>query len=776
MKHFFTRMLAVVLSFGLATATAQTLPAAPATSLQGQNLKDWLRQNWYDGKRVELSYSAARGKMYNYVDNQSGRVVCVYSGYTETVKLDSSNTSPGVVSRINCEHTVPQSWFNEVVRMRSDIHHLFPTYDTWNSNRGSDPFAEIPDAQTQLWMRNTQSQTAIPTSNIDEYSEDTNSQFEPREDHKGNLARAVFYFYTMHQNQSFDPGKGVITAAADLNTLYQWHLADPVDARERERNRRAAKSQGNFNPYVAYPDLVARAWGFQVLPTFSFATATGSILEGNSGTAAYTVNVTIAPAPTAALTVQVGFEAANSTATSGQDFTFSSPQILTFAAGQTSQPVTVTVNGDTTPEADETVVLALSNPSSGAAVGGPAQHELTITNDDGAAPTIRFATAAGSIPEGNAGTSLYTVSVTLSGSAPSAAVTIPVTVSASGTSATSPDDYVLNTTSLTFSAGQASQTQTVTVTIVGDTQPEPNETVRLVLGTPTTGGAILGSPAAHVLTIANDDQAPANSPCTDLYFSEYVEGSATNTKALEIYNPSAAPISLSGIEVRLFANGATTPTATQALTGIIAPGDVYVIANTGVASPIVQAQADLQSSVCFFNGDDALLLMDGTDTLDIIGVIGQQPAGGWQLPGGGSTTNATIVRKASVQGGQKRWSNAAGEWQFLGTDVYTNVGSHTSTCATVTAATQAAPLNRGIEVFPNPAVGSLQVRLPGLRGRQTAVISLCNALGQEVLHYTQTLTATEAATLDVQAVTSGLYFVRVTAAGVRYTSRVAIQR
>jgi endonuclease I len=774
MKHFFSWMLGTALGLSALGATAQSLPAAPPATLQGQDLKDWLRQNWYDGRRVVLSYNDARGKMYNYIDNQSGRVVCVYSGYAENVRLDSSSTSTGVVDRINCEHTVPQSWFDEAVRMRSDIHHLFPTYDTWNSDRGSDPFAEIPDAQTQKWVRGTSSQSTIPTSNIDEYSEDTNSQFEPREDHKGNLARSIFYFYTMHQGQKFDPGKDVITAAANLSTLYQWHLADPVDARETERNRRTAKSQGNFNPYITYPDLVARAWGFQVLPTFSFSAATARIAEGNTGTSTYTATINVTPVPTTALTVQVGLDAANSTATTGSDFTFTTPQTLTFAPGQASQTLTVTINGDAQPEADETVVLTLRNPSSGGAVGGPASQELTITNDDGAAPTIRFAAATGSLTEGNTGSGTYTVNVTLSGSAPTAAVTIPVTVSTSGTTATSPADYSLSTTSVTFAAGQASQTVPVTVAVVGDAQPEPNETVRLVLGVPTTGGAVLGSPSAHVLTIANDDQAPAGSPCTDLFFSEYVEGSAGNTKAVEIYNPSPAPINLAGIEVHLFGNGSTSPTNTQALSGILAPGDVYVIANSGVSSPVVAGQADVQSSVGFFNGDDALLLLDGTDTLDIIGVIGQQPSGGWQLPGGGTTTNATLVRKATVNAGQKRWSLAAGEWQFVGTDVYAGVGSHTSGCITTTA-TKAAPLNFGIEVFPNPAAGSVQVRLPGLRGHHEASISLCNALGQEVLHRTQQISAADAGALPVYTLSNGLYTVRVTVDGVRYSRRVAVQ-
>ncbi|RFP65890.1 T9SS C-terminal target domain-containing protein [Hymenobacter lapidiphilus] len=549
-----------------------------------------------------------------------------------------------------------------------------------------------------------------------------------------------------------------------------------MDARERERNRRAAKSQGNFNPYIAYPDLVARAWGFQVLPTFAFATATGSIAEGNSGTSTYTTSVTISPAPTAPLTVQLSLVATTSTATNGQDFVFTTPQTLTFTAGQTTQPVTVIVNGDLTPEADETVVLALTNPSAGAAVGGPAQHELLILNDDGAAPTIQFAAAKGSLTEGNDNTTTYTVNVTLTGTAPTAAITVPVTVQAAGTTATTPADYTLTTTSLTFVAGQVNQTQTVTLTVAGDLLPEPNETVLLALGTPTTGGAVLGAIRTHELTILNDDVALPAAPCATLFFSEYIEAKVGNTKAVEIYNPSNATIDLEGITVSLFANGKTTPTATAELTGSIAPGDVYVIANSGVASPIVKAQTDLESNIGFFNGDDALLLMDGTDTLDIIGVIGQQPAGGWQLTGGGSTTDATLVRKATVNRGQKRWTNALTEWTPVGADVYDNIGRHTSNCVTITSTTGAARLGEGLEVFPNPATGRLQVRLPQLQGRQAAGISLYNMLGQQVLSRSQLLSAAEVATLDVQPLAEGLYLLRVTADGVTYTSRVEVRR
>ncbi|WP_153042545.1 endonuclease [Rufibacter ruber] len=290
MKKILHPLLALILFIWASQSlNAQTTPPA---SLGGAELKAWLRQNWYDGKRQVLDYGTARGRMYNYIDNYDNKVTCVYSGYQQSFTFSRTGTSTSIAN-INCEHTVPQSWFDEVVRMRSDIHHLFPTVDKWNSARGSDPFAEIPDRQTTTWIRGMTPVTSIPTSDIDEYSEDTNSQFEPREDHKGNLARAIFYFYTMHELQRFDPGMEQISAAANLQTLYQWHLQDPVDAREQERNNRVEEVQGNRNPYIDYPELVARAYGLTPVacsattqasqPVFSEASPTSFKLTWTNG-------------------------------------------------------------------------------------------------------------------------------------------------------------------------------------------------------------------------------------------------------------------------------------------------------------------------------------------------------------------------------------------------------------------------------------------------------------------------------------------------------------
>ena len=231
---------------------------APPSNLSGSSLRTWLKQNWYDGKFSQMGYNSARSAMYSYIDSENGTVYCVYTGFSQA----AANTT--YLNPINAEHTVPQSWFGSAEPMRSDVHHLFPTHGSVNSARSNYPFNEINDNSTTTWYGTTSSgsyttSSSIP-SNLNSYSERNGSIFEPREDHKGNLARAIFYFYTMYPTQA-----GSITnivSNGDLDVLYQWHLQDPVDATEVTRNDRCEQRQGNRNPYVDYPNLVAQAWGF----------------------------------------------------------------------------------------------------------------------------------------------------------------------------------------------------------------------------------------------------------------------------------------------------------------------------------------------------------------------------------------------------------------------------------------------------------------------------------------------------------------------------------
>jgi endonuclease I len=164
---------------------------------------------------------------------------------------------------IDTEHTWPQSK-GAMGQARSDMHHLYPTRREVNSSRGSDPFAEIPDAETDRWFRKNQMLTSIPTSNIDEYSEkdDIASLFESREDHKGNVARAMFYFYTMYKQEANSADPTFFPLQKDI--LYDWHRTDPVDSLESARTSLIATYQeGIKNPFIIDSSLVRRAYFYK---------------------------------------------------------------------------------------------------------------------------------------------------------------------------------------------------------------------------------------------------------------------------------------------------------------------------------------------------------------------------------------------------------------------------------------------------------------------------------------------------------------------------------
>ncbi|MFK8104935.1 MAG: endonuclease [Saprospiraceae bacterium] len=249
----------IIFSVLLLSTFFLTAQVAPPNNLSGSNLRNWLKANWYDGYHNTLGYSGvdgARSYMYNIIDNHQDSVTCVYSDYKEYRAYDTNRTAGTIgMTPINCEHTVPQSFFGEAEPMVSDIHHLFPTYQNWNSTRSNKAFGEIEDSSTDKWMYLDQSQSNVPTTNIEQYSESTTGVFEPKEDHKGNLARAIFYFYTMYPTEA-----GAISLIGDLYTLYTWHILDPITADEISRNEAIGVHQGNRNPFILYPARIKDAW------------------------------------------------------------------------------------------------------------------------------------------------------------------------------------------------------------------------------------------------------------------------------------------------------------------------------------------------------------------------------------------------------------------------------------------------------------------------------------------------------------------------------------
>ena len=208
-----------------------------------------------------LSYSQARRQMYTKIYNTNDSLECVYSGH----KLYVSQNDPdpiqtlimnGSPNGINCEHTFPQSMGAGDGNARSDMFHLYPCRSEVNSARGNYPFDEINDSSTDRWFINNTEQSFIPNANIDAFSEQIEGKFEPKETHKGNVARAMFYFFTMYKNQAnasfFNQQKDV---------LCEWHLMDPVDSLEWFRAQEIALFQdGKVNPFILDCSLLKRSY------------------------------------------------------------------------------------------------------------------------------------------------------------------------------------------------------------------------------------------------------------------------------------------------------------------------------------------------------------------------------------------------------------------------------------------------------------------------------------------------------------------------------------
>jgi uncharacterized repeat protein (TIGR01451 family) len=218
-----------------------------------------------------------------------------------------------------------------------------------------------------------------------------------------------------------------------------------------------------------------------------------SLNEGNAGTTSFTFTVSLS-APAGAGGVTFDIATADGTAVAPGDYTAKSLTGQTIPAGSSTYSFTVLVNGDTTPETNETFLVNVTNATGATVTDG--QGQGTIVNDD-AAPNLTINDV--SLNEGNAGTTTFTFTVSLSAPAPAGGVAFDI-ATANGT-AVAPGDYTAKSlTGQTIPAG--SSTYTFDVLVNGDTTPETDETflvnVTNVANAIATDGQGQG-------TIVNDD-------------------------------------------------------------------------------------------------------------------------------------------------------------------------------------------------------------------------------------------------------------------------------
>lgn len=173
----------------------------------------------------------------------SGKVYFVKEVYCDRlVSSEQDNIGPGLIpgaSNLNAEHTWPQSRFtNRYPKnlQKTDLHHLYPTDSKLNSKRSSLRFGRVESNQEDIGC-------AIAKLGKSAHGEFV---FEPPAHHKGNVARALFYFATRYEMKMSDPEELV---------LREWHQQDPVDAEESVRNEEIFALQKARNPFIDFPEL-----------------------------------------------------------------------------------------------------------------------------------------------------------------------------------------------------------------------------------------------------------------------------------------------------------------------------------------------------------------------------------------------------------------------------------------------------------------------------------------------------------------------------------------
>lgn len=213
-----------------------------------------------DIKPREVGAGSANVIWDMYSDNPTGT-----DPYNFTPSTDQCGTYNSEADCYNREHSFVASWFNDEAPSFTDMHHIFPTDGYVNNVRGSLRFGEV--AVANYTSLNGSRRGSSSTAGI------SGTVFEPRNEYKGDFARAYFYMVTRYENRlsvwngySTDGAltlDGTTFPAIDINYLklmLKWHNQDPVSQKEIDRNNAAYAFQGNRNPFVDFPQYVNQVW------------------------------------------------------------------------------------------------------------------------------------------------------------------------------------------------------------------------------------------------------------------------------------------------------------------------------------------------------------------------------------------------------------------------------------------------------------------------------------------------------------------------------------
>jgi len=431
--------------------------------------------------------------------------------------------------------------------------------------RNDEAFASVGDAS--LWEGNNGTATAVFTVGLSSPSSQTVTVGYATAD---DTAEAGSDYTTASGTLSFAPGEVAKTIAVSV-------LGDALNEADETFFLRLIDST---NALVADHEGQATLANDDPIPALYVNDVTLS--EGDSG--AKNLSFLVSLTGLSGRTITVPYWTSDGTATAGEDYTTQSGT-LTILPGQGWRTVYLAVNGDTTGEPDETLLLNLGTPTN--AILLDPQAVGTIRNDD---TSITIADAA--MEEGDSGPATRYVTVTLS-----QAVGFPVSVgyaTASNTAAVG-SDLAPAAGTLTFVPGQT--TAAIPVDVIGDLRNEGDESFYVTLSQPTN--ALLGDAQALVTILDDDLELPAIS-LSDVSLAEGQSGTRSMTFTLSLSAPSGRSVSVDYATADL---GAGPGCATAGSDYVAKSGSASFAAGATTASVSITVNGDTA-----FEGDESFVL------------------------------------------------------------------------------------------------------------------------------------------------------------------------
>ena len=530
----------------------------------------------------------------------------------------------------------------------------------------------------------------------------------PGDEWKGDIARMMMYMYIRYGDRCKPNVVGVgssSTTPDDMIDLFlKWNVEDPVSDFERQRNTfhdsQQTYAQGNRNPFIDNAYLATRIWGGTAA-----ADSWGIYTSNDNQAPTVPTNVSLSNITTATIAVSWTASTDNVAVTKYEIYangnlsgeTTNTNYTATGLNSNTSYAITVLAKDIANNQSEQSTAVNGTTLTDTTTPSVP--NNLSISNETGTGFKVNW--TASTDDTAVTGYDIF-VDGTLKGSS--------------------------ETTSYAVSGLTIATTYSITV-LAKDSANNKSALSAAINGTTTNG--------------VNN--------VTELFFSEYVEGSGNN-KAIEIVNLTDNAIDLSAYSIKKQSNGAGSWINEFPLSGTINVNDVFVTINYQTDDATLLKEVDLMSpeagygAPINFNGNDPVGLFKDGVLIDIIGVLGVTQK---------NYENMTLRRKNSVTVPTTNYN--ASEWDEFPQNTVDGIGYHGDTASTSNY------IKDTISIYPNPTNGdTLFFNLT-----KDARISIYNILGKLVK--TAEVKASNN-TLDIATLNKGIYFLKINS-GVHFTTK-----